>query len=190
LTYAELLDLVEGEIGNASELVLLAESFSGPLAIWLAASRPEQVRAVVLSTSFVRPPRPQWLRWLVWPCLFRLPLPNFAARAILLGRTASPALVQDLQKAVRHVSPAVFAKRLSEVLKVDCTSALAACNAPLLYLKAADDRLVNAAAAATIRRIRPDLEIRELPGPHMLLQTQPAAAWQAIDQFLQQYNIT
>jgi pimeloyl-[acyl-carrier protein] methyl ester esterase len=47
--------------------------------------------------------------------------------------------------------------------------------APLLYLQAAQDRIVPASAAAEIQRIQPRARIMRIAGPHGLLQTQPVA---------------
>jgi hypothetical protein len=38
------------------------------------------------------------------------------------------------------------------------------------------DRLVGRWSLRVIRRIRPDIEIREVEGPHLLLQRQPTAS--------------
>lgn len=56
--------------------VILAESFSGPLAIRLAYRRPPGLQALVLVSSFPRFPWGRWLRWSVAPWMFsRLPGP-------------------------------------------------------------------------------------------------------------------
>ena len=39
-------------------MVLIAESFSGPLAIRFAAANPDRVRALILCASFIRLPKP------------------------------------------------------------------------------------------------------------------------------------
>ena len=49
--YAELLPLVEAAVPDGGEFLILGESFSGPLALLLAASRPRGLRGVILCAS-------------------------------------------------------------------------------------------------------------------------------------------
>lgn len=54
--YAELLPLVEAAAPAGAEYVVVGESFSGLLALMLAAQRPPGLRGIVLCESFVRSP--------------------------------------------------------------------------------------------------------------------------------------
>ena len=74
------------------------------------------------------------------------------------------------------------------MLRVDVTGALAACPVPLLYLRAADDRVVSAGSWKQIAKIKPDACLEVVPGPHLILQTQPALAIAAIERFLKAHN--
>src|SRR5687768_14153054 len=58
LGYAELEPLVRSELPTSEPFVLLGESFSGPLAIRIAASQPPGLVGLVLSTTFARAPVP------------------------------------------------------------------------------------------------------------------------------------
>ncbi len=62
--YADLLPLVEASVEPTADFFVLGWSFSGPLALMLAARRPDRARGVILCSSFVRPPRrvPSWVR--------------------------------------------------------------------------------------------------------------------------------
>jgi pimeloyl-[acyl-carrier protein] methyl ester esterase len=168
-------------LGLDGGCILVAESYSGPLALRLAAEHP--VRALVLCNSFVAPPHHRALRLLALPLLFRLGPPRAAIRRFFVGPSASPALVDEVGAAVRSVPPRVLAARLAEVLSADAGEWLARCTAPLLYLRGTDDRLVPEAA---VRRITDACSARvaRIPGPHLLLQAAPAAAWAAITRFL------
>src|SRR5438874_1223572 len=117
-------------------MVLVAESFSGPLALRLASARPSRIKAVVLCASFVCLPAPRWLRHLVGPLLFRLPMPAPAVRRFMTGRSASDSLVREVRNSIRRVRPHVLAQRMREILDVDCADALRQCPAPVLYLAA------------------------------------------------------
>lgn len=63
LGYAALADRVRALLPLHEDYVLLAESFSGPLGVMLAAERPQRLRGLVLCATFARSPLPL-LRWM------------------------------------------------------------------------------------------------------------------------------
>ena len=184
LSYSDLLRVVEAQLRDDADVVLVAESFSGPLALRYAAAHPDRVRAVVLCASFVRSPLPRWLRAIVVPALFRVTPPAAALRWLMVGRGASPSLVRAVQAAVGRVSPDVLARRIKEVLDVDCAASLRECKAPVLYLAATGDALVRRSAVATILTVRASVPVRRVDGPHLVLQREPQRAWKEIEAFL------
>jgi pimeloyl-ACP methyl ester carboxylesterase len=189
LSYAELLDLLMEQLSGEREMVLVAESFSGPLALRIATVWPARVRAVVLCASFVRFPRQRWLGWLARPILFRLPIPAFAVRRLMVGIDAHEALVRDVLRAVRRVRPGVLARRLKDLINVDASDALTKCRAPILHIAGRRDALVPASAVALIREIRKDVRISVVDGPHLILQVKPAECWREIEAFLREEGI-
>src|SRR5690349_13526840 len=85
-SFADLMELIERELAGEEEVVLIAESFSGPLALRYANLYPGQVRGVVLCVSFVLPPVPRVLCYLATPCIWlRCPIPGVAIRTFLSG---------------------------------------------------------------------------------------------------------
>jgi pimeloyl-[acyl-carrier protein] methyl ester esterase len=184
IPYADLLGVVEQQLGDEDDVVLVAESFSGPLAVRYAAAHPGRVAAVVLCASFVRPPFWGWIRWFVVPPLFRAPPPGVVIRRLMVGSDAPESLVRAVRAAVARVSPAVLAGRLKEVAKVDCAGALRDARAPVLYLTGTQDALVGYSAVEAVRAARPDVRVRRVEGPHLLLQRAPAEAWREIQAFL------
>jgi pimeloyl-ACP methyl ester carboxylesterase len=184
LSYDDLFRLIDAQLSNEKSIILIAESFSGPLALRYAAMHPARVRAVILCASFIRSPIPRWLRFCAPSFFFRLPTPTFALRHFLLGRSASPALMHAVKQAIGTIHPRVMSRRLKEVFNLDCSPALKASSCPLLYLAAAHDNLVRSSSVNALRAARPDAQILTLPGPHLLLQAEPTAAWRAIQHFL------
>src|SRR5438552_17474544 len=61
-SYESLLKVLQDQIPQDEPALLIAESFSGPMAIRYAAARPDHVRGIVLSASFILPPAPRWIR--------------------------------------------------------------------------------------------------------------------------------
>jgi pimeloyl-ACP methyl ester carboxylesterase len=175
LGYPELEALVRAALPADSPFFLIAESFSGPIAIALAASRPSGLCGVVLVCTFARNPVaiPSWLH----PLFCLIPvwlLPNRMAAALLLGQSATPATRARLSSAIAHVKPAVWRSRLKSALAVDVTVRLRDISVPVLYIRAKYDRIVPRAASELIARYLPKLKVIELDGPHFMLQAKPA----------------
>jgi pimeloyl-ACP methyl ester carboxylesterase len=181
--YQELVEHLAPRLPLGSDTVLLAESFSGPLAIMLAARH--SVAAVILCNSFVRSPRPTILGQLAVPFLFRHTPPAFLLRHFLLGSTASPELLRRVQRVLATVPRRTLSGRLAAVLGVDVSTELSRCRAPLLYLRGLGDRLVPEASVAAMSVAAPTpIEVVRLAGPHLLLQVAPDRAWEALRPFL------
>ena len=186
--FAELYRRLEEQLHDQTDLVLLGESFSGPLAIRFAADHPEQVRALVLCCSFVGPPVPRLLCYLATPfILLRCPIPSIAIRMFLSGFRAPRELVRQTRRVISLNRPAVLAYRVRLAAWVNAADALKRCRIPILYLAGARDRLVGLRAARRIHRIRPDIPIHPLDAPHLLLQVRPPEAWHEISGFLARF---
>ena len=180
-----LVDTVRASLPDAP-YVLIAESFSGPIAIALAAEAPTQLEGVVLCASFLRSPVSRWRRLfmpLVRLAMRTLRPPRFAIRLGLLDRSASPALVDAVMAAIRRVDGRVMAGRLAAVLSVDVTAQAARVEVPVLYIRAMGDRLVGMDALRVAQSAIVDLYDVHLDGPHLILQCRPVEAAEAIRAF-------
>ncbi len=115
--------------------VVLGESYSGPIAISIAASVPPGLIGLVLCCSFARNPRPalSWLRRLVPFVPTRIPaaLPCW----FLLGRFSTPRLENAIAHVLAQIAPAAFRARLTSIIDVDVTARLADVRVPVLYLR-------------------------------------------------------
>lgn len=157
---------------------LIAESFSGPLGILLASRYSELVDGLTLVASFATSPLPRIAKGLPWSLIMRVPMPLVIASRLFVGGDRE--LANALRAAIRRTSPATLARRLQCVMDVDVRSELAGLRCPLHYLRATQDRLVSLRAAKVIREVNAAATIIELEGPHLLLQTRPREAWEAI----------
>jgi len=184
-SYADCTAFARRQLPADRPFLLLGESFSGPVALALAAERPEGLQGVILCSSFARNPRPEWL-WLR-PLLRLLPplqLPLPLLRRLLLGKHAPAALAQLTTAMLAHFPTAAMKGRTLAVAAVDHTALLERIEVPLLALCASHDRLVPKRATAWIRAHRAQLDIATLRGPHWLLQTRPQACLDAIRTFV------
>lgn len=167
--------------------VLLAESFSGPLAIRLAAERPKGLAALILAATFLhRPLDPflQPLRALVGARLFGVAMPAVLVRRFMAGPDAPDGIVTEVQRAVAAVSPEVLAHRSREALAVDVRDALAGVEVPILFLAPTRDRLIRRDAHEDLLALRPDAEVAHIEAPHMVLQRCPHASLARMEEFL------
>ena len=185
LGYEELVAFVRDKLPLDDEFVILGESFSGPIAISLAAQAPPNLRGLILCASFVRCPLP-------WPSLlnplshllrFEL-IPASVLSIPLLGPFGNSAVRQLFAKALSTVDASVLRSRIRSVISVDVREEAAAVKVPCLLLQASKDWLVPRRTANMIRERVPGLQVTEVLGPHMLLQISPVACVVAIEAFL------
>jgi pimeloyl-[acyl-carrier protein] methyl ester esterase len=192
LGYDALTARVRESLQQESRYILVAESFSGPIAIRLAADNPPGLQALVLAASFcdspIRGAKRVVLRALAgWP--FRLQPPRWLAKYFLLGSGAPPRVIEDLYGCVGEVSRATLQARLRELLRVDACARLTEVRVPVLYLQATGDRLVDEASARRIVLACPQAEVHQLEAPHMILQRKAEQAVAVIREFLAWHKI-
>jgi pimeloyl-ACP methyl ester carboxylesterase len=186
LDYAALADLVRPTLPVGKPFVLLGESFSGPVALRLAAGRPHGLRGVVLSTSFAANPRPGLagfanLARTVPP--HALPLGVFTFW--LLGRWTTPKLRAAFAQVLAEVDGNVLSERLVACLQADVRELLPKIDVPLLYLRGTRDRLVPPTAGELVAQAVKATHLVDLDAPHCLLQAIPAQAGKVVREFLE-----
>lgn len=189
-SYPELLRLVE-DASPPEPFVLLAESFSTPLAIQHAAAHLNKVRGVVLCAGFASSPIAGLRKNLVKnfaPIMFQRTMPAWAIRRWLVGTDAAPSLVEAVQAAVTSVQAAVLVRRMRDLLACDVRADLHRLTMPLLYLQAAQDRVVGPSSLAEILEIKPDVRVARLEGPHLLLQRNPHRSATAVTEFMREIS--
>lgn len=181
LGYAELTDFARSQLPLGENFVLLGESFSGPIAIALAAERPPGLAGLVLCCSFARAPVPGSLvlsRLL--PLLpLHSPIMNTVA-PLLIGRTARA----ELRAALAGMQPSVLRRRLREVLHVDYSALAASLDLPVLYLQALQDWVVPVSARDHLLALIPSMQVARFAAPHLLLQSSPVPAAVRVREFI------
>jgi pimeloyl-[acyl-carrier protein] methyl ester esterase len=185
LSYAQMTTYV-AERAPDRPFVVLGESFSGPIAIEIAATDPRAV-GLVLASSFARPPLPAQfaalarffdLRW----------LPKRIIATALMGSTATPELTARLHQVLAALPHEILQFRAREVLRVDKRNRLREITCPVLCLHGRFDYLVNRRQVDEIATAQPRCQKHWLDSSHMLLATHPEAAVKAINQFCAQMD--
>jgi len=187
LSYAELEQSARSASPVSEPFVVLAESFSTPVAIRWAASAPDNLRGVVLCAGFVNSPL-KGLRRLValsfGRILFRWSPPSFVLRWLLVGRGADSALMAAIQEALSEVKPEVLATRLRFVLNCDERMSLRRLELPVLFIRPTQDGLIPDWSYEEIRASNPVVEMIEVNGPHLILQTNPMKTAKIVSDFV------
>lgn len=168
------------------DVVLIAESFSGPIAIALLARYEARIRAAVLCATFATTP----FRALTRLARF-VPSAAFgmnAGRGALLRRfcldaACDPQLFRDVLTIGRSLPPLTIKRRLELLASVDVRATCGRIRQPVLIMEAVRDRLLGR-RPAELRALLPDATISVLDGPHLLLQAQPRQSAEAIKRFL------
>jgi pimeloyl-ACP methyl ester carboxylesterase len=187
LDYRELLEVV-GKILPNEPFVLLAESFSTPLAVMLAARSPKFLAGVILCAGFVMSPfgpRSVIAKAFARPTVFRLPPPEVVLKRFLLTPQASDVKTRKLKNTIRGVSPEVLSRRAQMILSCDVRPELARVKVPLLYLQGSRDTMVGKKSFQEIRRVKPDAQLAVVDAPHLILQSEPRVAAERIMEFVE-----
>jgi pimeloyl-[acyl-carrier protein] methyl ester esterase len=183
---AELLQLFESALPASTPFVLLAESFSAPLAMQWAANGHPNLRGLVICAGFATSPVRGWFRhicMLLSPVCFLVKPPTAAIKRLLVGPEASLSLVVAVKSAISSVKPGVLSHRLRLTLTCDSRSALGKVNIPTLFIQAIQDRLVSPDCIEEMRTLRPESATERICGPHLLLQAKPKKLAEVVSTF-------
>ena len=184
LSYQEIIECAAQQVPSSGESIVLAESFSGPIAIELIASGKLKAKRLVLCATFARAPMPlllQVIRFLPLSILLTLPVPKPIAGLALGGSQFSDSLLPMWQRVKDLVSAKALAHRLRIVSRVDVRNLLPKILMPSLYIQASRDIFVPESAFEDFANGIPMLQLKKIHSPHFVLQVQPETALEIID---------
>ena len=187
LGYDELERLVRAALPVRGSFVLLGESFSGPLAIRIAARPPPGLAGLILCVTFASNPYPR-LAWARRLAVF-LPLKSLPRwiRAPLMWGSASPSKASHRsERAMTGVAARVIRGRIAALFAVEESAALAKISVPTLVLCATRDRVLPKAATMKIMRGVAHARRVDVDGPHLLLKTRPQECAAAVLEFIRE----
>jgi pimeloyl-ACP methyl ester carboxylesterase len=186
LSLSELARLVVKQLPSGQSVVL-AESFSGLVALTLLTEVASRVRSVIFVGAFAEPPRPFLLRLapvVSGSAALLRSMPSFVLRQYCLGKDATAAQLNLLREALAAVSPKVLAQRLS-LIGARHSFGKTRFNVPAYYISASEDRLVPASCARWFEERFASCGMEELHGPHFLLQARPRESAELITRIVQ-----
>ncbi len=188
-TFKEHTDYVLSLIGN-DKVTLLAESFSGPIALYILTNHANKIESCILSATFASSPYPNLCKLLSllptpilnWTQIQSLVLKLLCLNGVDLQASPNKELLEQTLQTIRSVPTQHIQKRLkllSELTVQELTS-----DTPCLYLKAQTDRVISQTLTEQLVQALPNVIIKEIDGPHLLLQTKPQQCAAAIIDFL------
>jgi pimeloyl-ACP methyl ester carboxylesterase len=191
LSFEETVECAAAQIPAGKHPIVIAESFSGPVAIQMIASGRIKAKALILCATCAKSPRPiVWriMRFLRLPLLIRPDMPRRFFK-IVIGDDKLIAELMPLWKKVHAGVPArVMDHRLKIINRVDVTKWLKKFPVPCCYLQATDDRVIPSSCLADFEKGIPNLVVKRIKAPHFILQAQPQACLDAIEAFISLKN--
>lgn len=77
---------------------------------------------------------------------------------------------------------------MREALNCDARDALGRTTVPLLYLQGMQDKLLSDWCVSEMKRIKPNMMITQVAGPHLLLQREPQKVANIVSTFIESAN--
>jgi pimeloyl-ACP methyl ester carboxylesterase len=171
--YDELTHLVTSRL-PADPFVLLGESFSGPIALRIAAEAPAHLKGLILCGTFGRNPFPM-LGW-AKPLAAWVPiksLPRWVRSLLMWGSRSPRRAPKQAERAIAGVAASVVRRRVAALLGVDETANLTKIAVPTLVISGRRDRIIPKRATRWLLSRLPHAQHVEIDGPHLLLQSCP-----------------
>ncbi len=180
--YEELQKWIEKRLPDG-EYIIVAESFSGPLAVLVAASNPDELKGVVFVATFASTPRkvPLVLTYALEFLPIKSRLFLWLAHPLLMGGWSTSEFIDTFRHALKSVPKATLAGRLREVLAVDVRDRIATLTIPTTYFAATKDRLVSTKSSQVFRDHLST--IVTIDGPHFVLHANPTEAARKLSEF-------
>lgn len=188
LYYEQLFPYIREIMPWGKPYVLLAESFAGPMALKFAAEQHENIDAIVLCSAFfskIAAPSASWTSFFTKEKWFENATPDSAIKQLVTGGVCEPALLAAIKSAIKSVRPEVLSHRIRLMFETNVEAALKEINAPILCLSGSQDKLGTAEAMQMLFAIKPNTASVTFDTSHLVLQTKPREAIDAILQFLQ-----
>lgn len=191
LSFEETVECAASQIPTGHTPVVIAESFSGPVAVSMIASGRVRARALVLCATFARSPHP-----VIWriasffrlTMLIRADMPKALFKFFTGDGAQAKALLPLWKKVHAEVPPEILSSRLSLINTLNVTPDLRKLNIPCLYIQASKDRMVPSRCLTDFENNIPHLAVKKIEGPHFILQACPEPCLMAVKEFLLSAN--
>lgn len=186
LSYSQLTSFVLDKIEQISgKYIILGESFSGPISLFISERKPAGLVGVVLVATFITAPNFKVGRFLPWTIGFSFAKPLYSVRLALSNKKNQP-LIASISTELQNVSPQVLSYRIEEIFAVNATESLRNCDVPVVYFRGVKDFVVPKKNLLEILAVKPEVKVIEFDAQHFLLQSEPVKACKEIQRFAEE----
>ena len=166
-SYNEIIEYVKQNL-PVEDFVLLAESFSGPIAYQVALTEQKHLKGLILVATFLENPRPILLKFIPSNRVLALPIPTIISRIFFLGFSVKIKIIKLFNDAIKTVSPSVIQYRLKEITQLKPSSQKV--KLKTTYIQASSDKLVPSKSLKDWQKVCDDIEVFKVKGEHFILQ--------------------
>ena len=175
-SFSEYVDCARNQLPESGGFSLVAESFSGPVAMAIMAQPPGQIGPSVLSSTFARSPLAALTRMsnYVPEQMFSIGALSDFCLDVYEVNDEDFSETQPLPLNVMEQLDGVLLKhRISVLSRIDVSALLPGIEIPILHLHGTQDRIVSETDALMLQSNLPDVNRIDIDAPHLLLQTHP-----------------
>lgn len=179
-SYEFLATYIEAKLPD-EEFIIVAESFSGPIAVLLATKNLENLKGIIFIATFISCPKPALVslaKLLPLKNLLRFPFSEFFTSRFLLNEFN----YEKFLAALKEVPNSILNERLNSIRNLKMTNEFS--NLPAIYISASSDFLVSSRQIDLFRRSFKNLQVERIQGTHFLLQSNPKTCSEIIRKFV------
>ncbi len=175
-SFSDYVDCALSQLPDTPGYSLVAESFSGPVALAAMAQRKGEVGPTVLSASFARSPLSTLseLARHVPDGMFSIgALSDFCLDVAAVDNEDFSETQPLPLNVTEQLDGVVLKHRISVLSRIDVSALLGEIQVPILCLRAVRDRIVSEQHVQMLQEYLPQVIRADIDGPHLLLQTRP-----------------
>jgi len=190
-SFSAYVDCAQNQLPATPGFSLVAESFSGPVALALMAQRPGEIGPSVLSATFARSPLAALTRMASYvpEQIFSIGALSEFCLDVYASNDEDFSETQPLPlNVMEQLDGAVLKHRISVLSRIDVSALLPNIAVPILYLRAIRDQIVSESDAQMMQQYLPDVDRVDIDAPHLLLQTRPQQCADLIFNHVQSSN--
>jgi len=175
-SFNEYIDCAQGQLPEEPGYSLVAESFSGPVALALMARWSGQIGPSVLCATFARSPLASFtaLAGSVPEQMFSIGALSEYFLDVDEVENEDFSETQPLPMNVMdQIDGILLKRRITAFSRIDVSALLPQIETPVLYLNALRDRILSRNDAIMMQQSLSHFECLDIDGPHLLLQARP-----------------
>jgi pimeloyl-ACP methyl ester carboxylesterase len=175
-SFTDYVDCALNQLPQTPGFSLLAESFSGPVAMALMAQRPDLIGPSILCATFARSPLAALTRMAnyVPEQMFSIgALNEFCLDVYATDDDDNSETLPLPLNVMEQLDGTLLKHRIAVFSRIDVSALLSNIEVPILYLHAIRDRIAAESDAQMIQEYLPAIKRVDIDAPHLLLQTRP-----------------